>query len=153
MIQEDQEILLIDLCARLSYGVKIHIDCIDGCKHIVGDAILNKINTITNLYFDFCDFEQDFTNGDCCPPNGFGGNFLLKIENFKPYLRPMLSMTEEEWDEISKIDWKRGIMFSRHLTLCIDGDVIDLLNKKMLDWRGLIEKGLALEAPEGMYNV
>ena len=32
------------------------------------------------------------------------------------------------------------------------GDVIDYLNEKMFDWRELIPKGLALEAPEGMYN-
>ena len=28
----------------------------------------------------------------------------------------------------------------------------DWLNKHHFDYRGLIEKGLALEAPEGMYN-
>lgn len=148
MIQEDQEILLIDLCARLSYGVKIHIDCIDGCKHIVGDAILNKINTITNLYFDFCDFEQDFKNGDICPLNGFGGKFLLKIWNFKPYLRPMSSMTEVE-----KTIYEDLIYCDGYTKFETYDKVIEWLNAHHFDYRGLIEKGLALKAPEGMYNV
>lgn len=56
--------------------------------------------------------------------------------HIKPYLRPMSSMTEE----------------AEYAT---DADIVlfDWLNKKMFDYRGLIDKGLALEAPEGMYNV
>ena len=70
----------------------------------------------------------------------------------KPYLRPLSSMTEEEMEELLNIDKKRGIYSSRHLTWHIDGEIIDYLNKKMFDWRGLIPMDLALEAPEGMYN-
>ena len=64
----------------------------------------------------------------------------------------MSSMTEEEFHDIIIIDNKRGIFSSRHLTLHLDGEVIDYLNSKMFDWRNLISKGLAIEAPEGMYN-
>ena len=61
-------------------------------------------------------------------------------EYVKPYLRPMSSMTEEEEDEYE-------IIIRSSLTTHIDW-----LNKNMFDFRGLIPKGLALEAPEGMYN-
>ena len=47
--------------------------------------------------------------------------------------------------ELLNMDTKRGIFSSRHLTWHIDGEIVDYLNKKMFDWRGLIPKGLAIE--------
>ena len=60
---------------------------------------------------------------------------------FVPYLRPMSSMTEEEKDEYSKAI--ESLLWTNEL---------DFFNKYHFDYRGLIPKGLALEAPEGMYN-
>ena len=71
--------------------------------------------------------------------------YTNKIEKFVPYLRPMSSMTEKQKNE----------HFGRTMTIDIiqtSKEVIDWLNKKMFDYRGLIEKGLALEAPNGMYK-
>ena len=59
------------------------------------------------------------------------------IEAVKPYLRLMSSMTEDESNKYT------------HLTFV---ERIDWLNSHHFDYRGLIEKGLALEAPEGMYK-
>lgn len=84
--------------------------------------------------------------------DGNTGAELLVEEGWKPYLRPMVSMTEGEIEELLNIDKKRGIYSSRHLTWHLDGEITDYLNKNMFDWRGLIPMGLALEAPEGMYN-
>lgn len=68
----------------------------------------------------------------------------LSLEYVKPYLRSMSSMTEEEWQEYDDFcDSYRG----EELYL-----LIDWLNEKHFDYRGLIEKGLALEAFEGMYK-
>lgn len=67
------------------------------------------------------------------------------IETIKVYLRPMSSMTEEEKNE----------HFGRTMTIDIvqtSKEVIDWLNAHHFDYRGLIEKGLALEAPEEMYE-
>ena len=73
--------------------------------------------------------------------------FALQVEDvvFKPYLRPMSSMTEEEKikrsyfiKEVNKYFW-------------IDG-LLDFYLSHHFDYRGLIPIGLALEAPEGMYN-
>lgn len=75
-----------------------------------------------------------------------GINYPLRL--VKPYLRPMSSMTEEE-------DTRRCAFLDD-----IEGGIedaipnyIDWLNVHHFDYRGLIEKGLALVAPEGMYNI
>lgn len=145
MTQEKKRLLLIDLCDRLPYGVKIHID-FNEIGHIVGDATLDCIKTITGQ-FDFDSFEQDFKNGDCLPIGGLCGNKLLHIDEFKPYLRPMSSMTDEEKEGLYQ---KTGFKIDD----CILGlSAIDWLNAHHFDYRGLIEKGLAIEAPEGMYKI
>lgn len=66
----------------------------------------------------------------------------------KPYLRPMSSMTEEEVFEYLSAcdkDYKDSLTTPRH-------PGVDWLNSHHFDYSGLIEKGLALEAPEGMYK-
>ena len=71
-----------------------------------------------------------------------------KIAVVKPYLRPMSSMTEEE-----KIEWDAEYAYNSR-TYSYEGYVgkmTDWLNKHHFDYRGLIEKGLALEAPKDMY--
>jgi hypothetical protein len=63
-------------------------------------------------------------------------------DNIKPYLFPLSSMTEEQLDEYTKLcteDTAGGIYY-------FSPDSIDWLNKHHFDWRGLIEKGLALDA-------
>ena len=122
MTQEDKQLLLKDLCGRLPYGVIIkHKD--EHGKSI--DARLVGYNgDWFNYYID-----------DLC--------FHLKIHEFKPYLRPMSSMTEEE-----------KCKFNSYYNMFNNNPVglIDWLNAHHFDYRGLIEKGLALEAPEGMYK-
>ena len=126
MTKEDIELLLKDLCARLPYGVKVSTN--------------RGPELVEGLWpFGFHQMKIE-------------GNFDWWFLDFKPYLRPMSSMTEEEIKELLDIDKKRWIFSSRHLTWHLDGEVIDYLNKKMFDWRELIPKGLALEAPEGMYH-
>jgi len=68
-------------------------------------------------------------------------NFECNIEVVRPYLRPMSSMSEEEKKEVEDLNMNP-----------FSGSVIDWLNKHHFDYRGLIEKGLAIEAPKDMYN-
>lgn len=76
-----------------------------------------------------------------------------------PYLRKLSSMTEAERLELEDLS------YGRYVNEKIFGDpqghgipinelysVFDWLNKHCFDYRGLIEMGLAIEAPEGMYN-
>jgi len=62
--------------------------------------------------------------------------------DIKPYLRPLSSMTESESFRFNRLEVYEGKI----------DEIIDFFNSKHLDYRGLIEKGLALEAPEGMYK-
>lgn len=133
MKREDKGLLMKDLSARLLFGVKIKIGEYSDYK-LIGVVITDehqiKVEVIENEIPYKIEVSPDI---------------------IKPYLRSMSSMTEDDIIELSKIDEKRLIFSARHLTYCLDGEVIDYLNRKMFDYRGLIEKGLALEAPEGMY--
>lgn len=74
------------------------------------------------------------------------------IENFKPYLRPMSSMTEEEYIEfLNTQNWECGD--SSHPKYEYTYKTFDWLNANHFDYRGLIPMGLALEAPEGTYII
>ena len=123
MTQKDKELLLKYLCSALPYGV------------IVQDR--NGVHTLTSGNTEFI----DLFNGKC---------------NIKPYLRPMSSMTEEEEKELlnlnSGIVYRKDIINNVVLGVNYKTDAIDWLNAHHFDYRGLIEKGLALEAPEEMYN-
>ena len=122
MTQEDKELLLKDLCTRLPYGVKVKV---------LNEDILSQ------------DSEEGFivgkenANDDCFVIQCSSDSYVLFYNDFKPYLRPMSSMTEEEKKECLKITFV---------------EATDWLNSHHLDYRGLIEKGLALEAPPGMYE-
>ena len=126
MTQEDKQLLLKDLCARLPYVTQIHItsdECDDGFQSGEFD------NTLRYHHIEA---------------------FVCDRIEIKPYLRPMSNMTEDEKLEIKSY-------------LCsIEGQLIgdngrhiwyfDYLKEHHFDFRKLIEKGLALEAREGMYE-
>ena len=119
MKQEDKELLLKDLCARLPYGVK--------CKLIYNDhseaATLFGIDKYGT--FLFTEFGEDVRKFVC-----------------KPYLFPLSSMTEEQ----SKIYRELiGGMFGTGVLVKLE-ILIDWLNKNHFDYRGLIPMGLALDA-------
>ena len=116
MKQEDKELLLKDLCARLPYGVKINVN--------------GEEDTLLELGVD----------------TGWV-NASYDIDDVKPYLRPMSSMTEEEKEEYEVL-----VDCSDYTYFNTSDKVIDWLNAHHFDYRGLIEKGLALEAEEGMYD-
>ena len=124
MTQEEKQLLLKDLSARLPYGVKI----LDIPANVVGVPFL--VSTTDMVEYD----PEDETNDD---------NWCQTLYCIKPYLRPMSSMTKEENGEyFNSYDWE---YFE-------EGTPFDWLNAHQFDYRGLIEKGLALEAPEGMYK-
>ena len=69
------------------------------------------------------------------------------IEDIKPYLRSLSSMTEEEENEYQDIVQNDGNWVN-----LLSQNLIDFFNRYHFDYRGLIEKGLALEATENMYT-
>lgn len=117
MTQEDKELLLKDLCARLPYGVKFGI----------GSAKLGQYN-LTDI-----DAKKEKVR--------YGNGLYVGLENCKPYLRPMSSMTEEE---------KKEYNLTKTLSI-VDYPTLksfDWLNAHRFDYRGLIEKGLAIAVTE-----
>lgn len=121
--KEDKELLLKDLCARLPYGVKIRIGNDDAKSPITEVLEVIGINVDKELAVNGWSFERI---------------------GIKPYLRPMSSMTEEEKEQIR--DFWIDADVKTHAT-----QLIDFYNKYHFDYRGLIEKGLVLEAPSEMY--
>ena len=126
MTQEDKELLLKDLCARLPYGVKC-----ENYNHIDGRNVF-KVTDIRN-------------NGYICGTvnNHYCWAVFDPLE-LKPYLFPLLSMTEEQKMFLKQQNWCIAISTSGTVETTIEG--IDWLNKNHFDYRGLIEKGLAIDA-------
>ncbi len=139
MTQEEKQLLLKDLCARLPYGVKAEVPNHINPLEIFGIEKLHKGTWAWRKGTCLVSFWND----------------VRAIENIKPYLRPMSSMTEEEKKEhnfycgYKPYDENIG---ESYLTEYDMPDYIDFLYEHHLDFRGLIPKGLALEAPEGMYK-
>ena len=135
MTQEDKQLLLKDLCARLPYGV------------------------MCDIYSWQHDDPRTLIE---CVPAYRGEEIVLSnlagrhsISEVKPYLRPMSSMTEEEKKSYH-------IIKDRLCEACIHGTIKDIaywtnsldlwFYKYHFDNANLIDKGLALEAPEDMYK-
>lgn len=128
MTQEEKQLLLKDLCARLPYG---------------GVTCGTKSSNYKPVFYA--------TISD--------STYLLRYiehDELKPYLRSMSSMTEEEKKErdfyCQYKPYDEDIEES-YLTEYDMPDYIDFLLEHHFDYRGLIKKGLALEAPEGMYKI
>ena len=71
--------------------------------------------------------------------------------DYKPYLRPMDTMTEEEDREFALLQVQGGIHECKYLYACDSANMIAWLNRHHFDYNGLIDKGLALVAPKGCY--
>ena len=119
----EKEILLKDLCARLAYGIAIY-RISDNSTHRI------QFSDITENISQFSHFLE------------YSG-----IDNIKPYLRPMSSMTEKEQKEYDVFCCKPYLGIDE----TIASNFINWLNAHHFDYRGLIENGLAIEAPEGTY--
>ena len=139
MTQEEKSLLLKDLCGRLPYGVKCKID---------------KFETI----FDLRGFDNDDSAELRQRVIVWKKHYPSSVVSYplidcKPYLRPMSSMCEEE----KKIQKDYIYHFSENNLPNYEGnfifedevhEYIDWLNAHHFDYRGLIEKGLAIEVTE-----
>ena len=137
MTQEDKQLLLKDLSARLPYGVK---------------CIVTKSRTEEGQKGDVGKIGWVSLEGvDCI---GDREPFFSEFGNFKPYLIPLSSMTEEQkkyitdrWGINDEFDFEINPDCGEYFVELGDiVDFIDWLNKNHFDYRGLIEKGLAIDA-------
>lgn len=125
MTQEEKQLLINDLCMRLPYYTELYSNVADGNWAILTPVVISNLMNATDKLV------------------------------IKPYLRPISSMTEKELKEFYTIEgmdtkpiiWNKP-QYDWHFTT----NGIDYLLSHHFDFRGLIEKGLAIEAPEGMYE-
>ena len=141
MTEEIKKLVLKDLSARVPYGVKVWYP--NG---------FGAISTVRGIVDDICYFNENPTYGNFC-----------HIEQVKPYLRSLSSMTEEEKEDLKQEHIKDEKIYAEVIMKAANGDssmrgkaiphfAADWCNKYQFDYRGLIPMGLALEATEGMYN-
>ena len=119
MTQQDKELLLRDLCARVPY-------------HPRGRVVNNRNGAACDEFLTCATFSM-FTN---------------VTNNSRLYLRPMSSMTEEEFKDYDALFY----IHSDGETYCENWEWMDWMNAHHFDFRNLIEKGLALKAPTNMYK-
>ena len=122
MTTGEKQLLLKDLCARLPYGVKFHYT-----KHPQSNIDQDCDGTAIGYY---CNLIVSANDKDFC------------VDRCKLYLRPMSSMTEEE-----NTTYEYGFLYSNDLQIYAE-EYIDWLNAHHFDFRGLIEKGLAIAVTE-----
>ena len=135
MTQEEKDLLLKDLCARLPYGVKVL--CLRDFNH-----------TCYNLeMIDIGDNEVYLTTNE---PDI---NRYSEIEAVKPYLFPMSSMTEEQQIDLTKYLDARVFVKGEISFQCLFANTMDRwekvfewCDKNHFDYRGLIPMGLANDA-------
>ena len=151
MTQEEKQLLLKDISARLPYKVKCSIT-----KKGVVREMKPMNNGISMPVNQVCDITLKKTLNTDIINDLANDNIVLK-----PYLRPMSSMTEEEKDELyTAMDWYGEIDESGNVYTKGQEKVYretfyeytDWLISHHFDYRGLIPMGLALEALKGMYN-
>ena len=110
MTQEHKELLIKDLCARLPYGVKISVN--DKVEILQGVNVLDNV-----IEYDSC--------------------LSSEVEEVKPYLFPISSITEEQRKEYHELLYNP--------TNGINIDYFDWCHKNNLDCRGFIPD-LAIDA-------
>ena len=148
MTQEQKQLLIKDLCSRLPYETWVKYE---GKEWLVTGYGHGRVSLLPSVVSSIC---------GPCP----------LVEEVRPYLRPMSSMTEDEREEIEvfifnewyeedscKVDSEGWIeILANYDVSGIDpgfcADYVDWLNAHYFDYRDLIEKGLALEAKKGMYK-
>ena len=129
MTQKDKELLLKDLCARIPYGVK---------------GIIKGGDVVTTPLKWYAEQTLELSIG-----------YMVVKNEWRPYLFPLSSMTEEQQKEANIFDDMDMDILSENLGRnhrnktnipTATYNYIDWLNKNHFDYRGLIEKGLALDA-------
>ena len=143
MTQEDKELLYKDLAARQPYRPFI---CFAG-----------------KVTMPFLDVIASTESNELMSINGLG------LDDVKVYLRPVSSMTEKELKELNEKHGSIAYFFiqeppyyhglqAQHsdigsIEISEFSEIYDWLNARHFDYRGLIERGLALEAPANMYKI
>ena len=134
MTEEEKKLILKDLGGRLAFGVKCYIPEVDTTS-ILGAIQEDGENTLYYFWEDSRKIQY---------------MYQLYTSEFKPCLFPLSSMTEEQKNEFNSYVWFGGIQSNWEsfdgVMLSEIKDLMDFFHKNHIDYRGLIEKGLAIDA-------
>ena len=132
MTTEEKELLKKDIFARIPYGVKVQVLDWDevGCEEL--EVITEVYEMNRDGYLRMVDIDYEFS-----------------LDNVTLLLRPLESMTEDEEKEWDLICSMSGYDMNEYNVF--QGS--HWLNSHFFDYKGLIERGLTIEAPEGTYKV
>lgn len=141
MKKEEKELLLLELCSRLPYGVII--------EHEGNLSRLDAIFMCDSISISSTSMDKKLS-------------YNLDLNEFKPYLYPLSSMTEEQLNELKEYS---GLKYSASLLELVNWTaecttlefwleetpayivikVFDWLNRNHFDYRDLITRGLAID--------
>lgn len=130
MTKEDKELLIRDLSGRLPYDLRVNLEVYDGCHGVICHE-----KAVPFIPSDFCSYLS----------NGY-------VKEIKPYLLPISSITSSELEFISDgritIDSCGNFDFTecRYAYPEEIADCIDYFNRNNYDYRGLIDRKLAIDA-------
>lgn len=137
MERDERELLFRDLSARLPYRTKIQLT---EYSELTGEKLPSETRILD--YYTLGKV-QAYCRG-------------VRNDEVRPYLFPISSMTEEQFEDfLDKCGWcgyidevREGVFFNRDENLGFSHiyDTINWLNKNHFDYRGLIERGLAIDA-------
>lgn len=125
MTKENKELLFKDLCARLPYNVICQVEFRENGKY------KSKVMLLSGIFTD----EAYFTTK--------GGS--IYSNEYKPYLFPLSSMTEEQKVIYGDLCYSIIQSLAKNMQSELN-ELINWLNAHHFDYRGLIEKGLAIDA-------
>lgn len=133
MTQEEKDLVLKDICSRLPYNVKAYV------KH--------WSNIDRKYYEGVYDVKSVFPSLNEILVQSKSGSVDVTYvtlgyyeHEFKPYLFPLSSMTDEQEEEYNNLNcWELGCFPHTE-------DALDYLIANHFDYRGLIEMGIAIDA-------
>ena len=143
MNKEDKSLLVKDLCARLPYNVMCQVEFKEDGKYN------SKVMLLSGIFTDEAYFTTESGS--------------IYSNEYKPYLFPLSSMTEEMIEEFNNLFngsfqyFNQGVIsasriWDRNEAVFVGelecSKLIDWFNAHHIDYRGLIEKGLAIDATE-----
>lgn len=137
----EKRLIFSDLAARVGTNTKIKLSFNITNVNDLNEETITHHESNSTIRGAFA-LEDDFVIVD-------SGHHWHDLEDIKPYLRPMEDMTDEEWEEYYSFD------IYVHLedgTKVPNSAIFDFLNYHHIDFNGLILKGYALKAEEGMYD-
>lgn len=164
MEPEERQLLIKDILPRLPYGVKVAVDYKRYLEWLPEDdgGYRERFQFFLNHAGKSVDeVSLEPVELDCYPcGERFGAfrmcheEYCLPVDLLRPYLRPVESMTDEENKELMARLQDDSIFTGKNPSCRVAlacSACVEYFNENMFDYRGLIEKGLAIEAPANMY--